>query len=118
MEYIKTYEGFFDFFKRKVSEDDETALIYIKRLKRVKGICPYDIEFTPKNIDNNNLSVTNYRVLFDDTPIKIIKIFNSNGFCEDSIKLLTNRGASRKNKNLYYALLIECMEKKEKVFSL
>jgi len=42
MRLIKTYEGFFDFFKK--SEDDKIALEYINRLKKVKGISPYSIK--------------------------------------------------------------------------
>jgi hypothetical protein len=36
-------EGLFDFFSKKVTEDDKIALAYIKRLKKVKGISPYKI---------------------------------------------------------------------------
>jgi hypothetical protein len=32
MKYIKTYEGLFDFFRKK-SEDDKIALDFIKRLE-------------------------------------------------------------------------------------
>jgi len=40
---IKTYEGFFDLFRKK-SEDDKLALDFMKRLQRIKGISPYKIE--------------------------------------------------------------------------
>ena len=40
MKTLKTYEGFFDFFKSQPTEDDKIALEYIARLKKVRGISP------------------------------------------------------------------------------
>lgn len=41
---IRTFEGFFDFFKKKETEDDKIALQFIQRLEKVTGISPYDID--------------------------------------------------------------------------
>jgi hypothetical protein len=35
MNTIKTYEGFFDFFKKKESDDDKIVKDYIKRFKNL-----------------------------------------------------------------------------------
>ena len=37
MKNIKTYEGFFDFFKKKKSDDDQIAEDYLKRLEHLKS---------------------------------------------------------------------------------
>jgi hypothetical protein len=39
----KVNEGFFDFFKKKESEDDKIANQFIQRLEKIKGESPYDI---------------------------------------------------------------------------
>lgn len=65
MEYIKTYEGFFDFLRKKDSEDDKIALTFINRLKKVRGISPYDIERTFE-VHGDAGYFTKYAVVFDD----------------------------------------------------
>lgn len=39
----KVNEGFFDFFKKKESEDDKIANEFIQRLEKIKGESPYEI---------------------------------------------------------------------------
>jgi hypothetical protein len=39
----KVNEGFFDFFKKKESEDDKIANQFIQRLEKIKGESPYEI---------------------------------------------------------------------------
>lgn len=64
MEYIKTYEGFFDLFKSD-SEDDKIALIFINRLRKIKGISPYKIE-KDLEVFNDAGTLTKYIITFDD----------------------------------------------------
>lgn len=62
---LKTYEGFFDFFKKPDSEDDKIALTFINRLRKVRGISPYDIK---RSVDVHGQAgtLTKYVVTFDD----------------------------------------------------
>jgi len=62
---IKTYEGFFDFFKKKDSEDDKIALTFIKRLRKVSGISPYDIKRSVE-VHGAAGTLTKFIVTFDD----------------------------------------------------
>lgn len=75
MKYLKTHEGFFDFFKKKLSEDDKIVQIYINRLENVKGISPYDIEYDIKNVLDRyeEAKFYKYKVNFHDTPIYIMR---------------------------------------------
>lgn len=102
MKYLKTYEGLFGFFDKK-SEDDKIVINYINRLKKVKGISPYDIEL----IEPGTL-LTGYKIIFDDTPIRIFRAFTADGFIVDSISLLKGRGFSQKNNSEFYLLEIQC----------
>ena len=100
MKNLKTYEGFFDFLKRKKvdndiknSEDDNIALEYIRRLKRIKGISPYDITSLPDRDQSPNFTILKFIIDFEDTPINIFKItHNYDGFDQRSRDLLVGRG--------------------------
>jgi hypothetical protein len=65
MRSIKTYEGFFDFFKKKISEEDKVCQEYISRLEKVKGISPYKI--TSVFRDDEQIEKHEYKVEFDDS---------------------------------------------------
>jgi hypothetical protein len=62
---LKTYEGFFDFFKKKDSEDDKIALTFIDRLGKVKAISPYDIKVIVSEHGEAG-KLTKFIVTFDD----------------------------------------------------
>jgi hypothetical protein len=107
MNNLKTYEGFFDFFKK--SEDDKIALEYIKRLKRIKDISPYDIEFKPGE-PNNNYSIEKFTIKFDDTPMSITKVTSLivGGFLTSTKDMLIDRGFVKKNNSEFYRLAVDC----------
>lgn len=92
MRNLKTYEGFFDFLKSKPSADDEIALEYIKRLKKVKGISPYKITLEEGN-NNGVHKVNKWIVDFEDTPVKLWEVisFRYGGFEENSKQLLLSK---------------------------
>ena len=75
MKNLKTYEGFFDFLKSKPSADDEIALEYIARLKKVRGISPYKITFEEGTGNNDSHKVNKY-IIFHDTSKKLIAYIN------------------------------------------
>ena len=115
MNIIKTYEGFFD-FKSKLTEDDEIALSFMKRLKKVKGISPYSITYTPGD-RTNSYQIDKYEVNFDDTPIKLWSVVSTNvtsGFDEQSQEALLNKGLSKINNSEFYAFIIFCEGEQEK----
>jgi hypothetical protein len=94
MKNLKTYEGFFDFLKSKPSADDEIALEYIKRLKKVRGISPYKITLDEGTGNNDLHKVDKWIVDFEDTPIKLWEAvsFKNLGFDQESqILLLTKK---------------------------
>ena len=114
---IKTYEGFFDFLKKKESEDDKIALSYINRLNKVNGLSPYQIE---EDIDEHDgFDIIGYQVTFDDTPIRSTKLISNRkyGFSKESQELLKERGAIKKNDNEFYALSVNCEDSKEMVYA-
>jgi hypothetical protein len=101
MKNLKTYEGFFDFLKSKPSADDEIALEYIARLKKVRGISPYKITFEEGTGNNDSHKVNKWIVDFEDTPIKLWEAvsFRNLGFDEESqILLLTKKLVKISNK--------------------
>jgi hypothetical protein len=117
MKNLKTYEGFFDFFKSQPSEDDKIALEYITRLKKVKGISPYKIEFIGDPNDGGyavhgqiSQKVDKWTVDFEDTPIKLWSVisFKSGGFDLQSQELLASKNISKYNNREFYALKILC----------
>ena len=120
MKYTKTYEGLFDFFRKK-SEDDKIALDYIKRLERVKGISPYPLSYNPQGTDDDS-EMMRYRVIFDDTPIRIgrYRVINpslTRGFNQQTQKDWIGQGAVKKNNKVFYALIIETTDGQEYVLA-
>ena len=110
MKYIKTYEGLFDFFRKK-SEDDKIALDYIKRLERVKGISPYPLSYNSQGTDEDT-ELMRYRVIFDDTPIRIGRYSVTNrrltGWDEETqSRWIKEDGAVKKNNKVFYRLYLE-----------
>jgi hypothetical protein len=105
MNNIKTYEGFFDFFKKKHSEDDQIILEYINRLKKVKDISPYDIK-KDDHVDES-YSILRFKVNFEDTPIRCTKVksHRGDGFGEKSQELLLERNLLRKNNGEFYGMV-------------
>ena len=101
MKTLKTYEGFFDFFKSQPTEDDKIALEYIARLKKVRGISPYKITLDEGTGNNESHKVNKWIVDFEDTPIKLWEAvsFKNLGFDEESqILLLTKKLVKISNK--------------------
>ena len=104
-------EGLFDFFSKKVNEDDKIALEYINRLKKVKGICPYKINHDPGERGENNFKIDKWVVDFDDTPIKLWSAISlrSNGFDYQCQELLISKGLSKYSKFEFYGLNVICV---------
>ena len=115
MKIIKTYEGFFDFFKSKPTEDDEIALSFIKRLNKVKGISPYSIIYPPGD-RTDAYQIDKYEVNFDDTPIKLWSVvsFRTGGFDEQSQVMLLRKGLSKISNSEFYGVKILCEGEEEK----
>lgn len=102
-------EGLFDFFTKKVTEDDKIALEYIKRLKKVKGICPYKI--TKDDTSNgDSYTINKWEVDFEDTPIKLWAVVSTrtSGFDEQSQELLLSKKLSKYSRYEFYGLNIKC----------
>lgn len=102
-------EGLFDFFSKKETEDDKIALAYIKRLKKVRGICPYKITKDDTSSDTS-YTLNKWEVDFEDTPIKLwaIKSTRSSGFDEQSQQLLLSKKLAKYSKYEFYGLNIKC----------
>jgi hypothetical protein len=120
MRLIKTYEGFFNFFKKLDSEDDKIALEYINRLKKVKGISPYSIKTNDQDqIDqiDRSFSILRYQVNFDDTPIKCAKVIShrSGGFDNQSQEFIISNGGIKKNSAEFYILSVIVEDEKENI---
>ncbi len=92
MKHIKSVNEFFNFFKK--DEEDELALEFIKRIKKVKGICPYEIsKLTPEDVLShyNTNDLTNnqvdyvrkysqsYKIVFDDVVLVTTLIARKSG---------------------------------------
>lgn len=109
MKNLKTYEGFFDFFKSKPSADDDIALAFIKRLSKVRGISPYKIKHNPGD-RNDSYQIDKYDVDFDDTPIKLWSVISHRpeGFDNQSQELLINKGLARINSREFYGINVMC----------
>lgn len=108
MSNVKTYEAFLDYFKKNRTEDDNIALEYIKRLKKVKGISPYKVVYIPDDNENSNFDINIICVHFEDTPIKIWQAIHSTGFGSESKDLLLSKGSVKYSNREYYLLKIEC----------
>jgi hypothetical protein len=117
MKNIKTYEGFFDIFKKKKSEDDKIVMDYIKRLEHLKsylekgGVAPYDITTNPEGTEPGEKYFSRYRFQFDDSPIRIVKVEADRkypkGWNEESQKSFFEQGAVKKNNHVFFLLDIE-----------
>jgi hypothetical protein len=102
-------EGLFDFFSKKVTEDDKIALEYIKRLKKVKGISPYKI--TKDDTSNgDSYTINKWNVDFEDTPIKLWSVISTrtSGFDEQSQELLISKKLAKYSRYEFYGLNIKC----------
>jgi hypothetical protein len=125
MEYIKTYEGFFDgLFGRKkkdldkpkpdieaesITEDDKIINMYFRRLERIKGISPYDIQYTDKGTEQGEQYWDKYTVLFDDVPFSVRRVASdlkySEGWADDTQKNWISNGGIRKNNHVFYRIV-------------
>lgn len=112
MIHLKTYEGFFDFFKN--TEDDKIALGYINRLKKITDISPYEITYE-RDTSFSHTHFVKYNVLFDDTPIRSTKISSENPFSKESQKLMLDRGFIKYSSYEFYALSVDCSGERESV---
>jgi len=117
MKTIKTYEGFFDFFKKKESDDDKIVKDYIKRLEHLKTylekgeVAPYDILINTEGTEQGESYYTRYMFMFDDSPIKIVKAEADRkyrqGWNQETQKGYIEQGAVKKNNNVFYKLYME-----------
>jgi hypothetical protein len=113
MKNIKTYEGFLDFFRKEQSEDDKIALEYIKRLKRVSGLSPYNIIFEEGPLRHNNrcvYKVDKWTVEFEDTPIKLWQVISTNNqsFEEGDKAILLDKGFIKISNREFIGINVIC----------
>jgi hypothetical protein len=126
MRYLKTYklfeseflnEGIFDLFRKK-SEDDKIAYIFIQRLKKVRGISPYDITYS-EQIDQGEDYFYSYKIEFEDVPIKISKHEcdkrYGRGWNEESQQEMIKQGAIKKDNHTFYGMWSYPMGKRVRV---
>lgn len=116
MKNLKTYEGFFDFFKKKESEDDKIAQGYLKRLEHLKSflekgeVSPYEIVFSDHNSDADR-SYLRYTFTFDDGAVRICKAEADkkfrHGWNEETQKDFIDQGCVKKNNHVLYMLDIK-----------
>lgn len=110
MKHLKTYEGLFDFFRKK-SEDDKLALDFMRRLQRIKGLSPYKIEKDTEGTEEGECYYTRYKIFFDDTPIKISKGEADSkyglGWTEGTQESYIKNGAVKKNNWVFFKLYAE-----------
>ena len=117
MNTIKTFEGFFDIFKKKRSADDKIVMDYIKRLEHLKSylekgeVAPYEITISTEGTEPGEQYFTRYRFQFDDSPIRIIKTEADqkygNGWGVETQKSYLDQGGVKKDNNVFYKLYIE-----------
>jgi hypothetical protein len=107
MKNIKTYEGFFDFF-RKQSEDDKIVETFIKRLKRIKDISPYEITFSDSGTVPNEQYWKKYKVEFEDVPFRISKAEADKRYPDGWSKQTQNNylegGGVKKSNHIFYGI--------------
>jgi hypothetical protein len=108
MKHLKKYnEGFFDFL-RKQSEDDKIVDTFIKRLKKIKGISPYDITFSDDGTVQEEQYWSKYRVEFEDVPFRISKLEADkkyrNGWGTETQKGYLESGAVKKSNHIFYGI--------------
>ena len=91
---------FFDFFKKKDSEDDKIALTFIDRLGKVKAISPYDIKVIVSEHGEAG-KLTKFIVTFDDLVLIVKQADFSKPYPD--------------NKRYRYNISVECSGDYEKV---
>lgn len=106
MKNIKTYEGFFDFFRKKQkSEDDKIIDTFIKRLKRIKDISPYKITLSTTSTVEGEQYWTKYEVEFEDVPFRIVKAEADRKYPSWSVEFQKgsiDMGAVKKDNHTFY----------------
>ena len=117
MNTIKTFEGFFDIFKKKRSADDKIVIDYIKRLEHLKTylekgeVAPYEITISTEGTEPGENYYKRYRFMFDDSPIKIIKAQADrkyrNGWSLETQQGYIDQGAVKKDNHVFYKLHME-----------
>lgn len=116
MKTIKTYEGFFDFLKKKKSEDDTIVEDYMNRLEHLKshlekgGVSPYEILINTEGTEQGESYYTRYRFMFDDSPIRIAKAQADRkytGWNVETQKDFIEQGCVKKNNSVFYLLSID-----------
>jgi hypothetical protein len=132
MKHLNSYnEGFFDFL-RKQSEDDKIVDTFIKRLKKIKGISPYDITFNDDGTEQGEQYSDLYYVKFDDVPFKIKKLEADRkyglGWDSETQKGYLESGAVKKSNHIFYGIwtypigeevrVIASLSKTEEIFKL
>jgi hypothetical protein len=131
MKHVKTFEGFFDFFKRKYSDLDQLVVDLSNKLKS-KDVESINIDKfntgVSSAIDTNNKNIQNvkYSVNFDNIDFSIYKSHNKtfigepsdiplykinstlskNYWSEEFQKSLIDNGAVKASSDLFYKLEI------------
>jgi hypothetical protein len=131
MKHVKTFEGFFDFFKRKYSDLDQLVVDISNKLKS-KDVESINIDKfdtgVSSDIDTNNKNIQNvkYSVDFDDVKFSISRSHNrtfigeptdiplhkinstlsKNYWSEEFQKSLIDEGAVKASSDLFYKLEI------------
>lgn len=117
MNTIKTFEGFFDIFKKKRSADDKIVIDYIKRLEHLKTylekgeVAPYEITTSTEGTEQGENYYRRYRFMFDDSPIRIIKAQADRkyrqGWSRETQQNYIDQGAVKKDNHVFYKLHME-----------
>jgi hypothetical protein len=117
MKTIKTFEGFFDIFKKKRSADDKIVMDYIRRLEHLKTylekgeVAPYEIAISTEKTEPGERYFTRYRFQFDDSPIRIIKTESDRkyrlGWNRETQQNYIGQGAVKKDNWVFYKLHME-----------
>jgi hypothetical protein len=109
---LKTYEGFFDFFRKKSeenkSEEDKIVDMYISRLKKVKDISPYKITLSTTSTVEGEQYWSKYKVEFEDVSFRIVKCVAARrfpGWSDEFQKGSLDLGAVKKNNYTFYYLV-------------
>jgi len=128
MKHVKTFEGFFDFFKRKYSDLDQLVVDLSNKLKS-KDVESINIDKfdtgASSDIDTNNKNIQNvkYSVNFDNidfsiyrshnktfigepSDIPLYKINSTLSWSEEFQKSLIDNGAVKASSDLFYKLEI------------
>jgi len=119
MKHLKKYnEGFFDFL-RKQSEDDKIVDTFIKRLKRIKDISPYDITFNDDDTEQGEQYCSRYRVEFEDVPFRVVRIVSDrkyrDGWDNETQKEWIKSGYIKKSNHIFYYIFTFPMSEKIRV---